>query len=284
MKKFYTLALCLLCCSAFLPAQVTFESPLHQWENPEFSETLLRRHQITSIRVTTQQTRPGEAARQSQTIYTYNEHGKIDRHIELQGQDTSCIHQYHYNERGTLVWKQTVDKVWNKNYRAGYRFTGNNTVFQVKSYEMLRNDERMLLDTRQYIYDADSQLVAIRSLEQNRVVRVQRFTYTESGQVAREMLENASGDTIRSVTYQYDTQGRITYVLTEAARRQAFHYAYTETGRPLRIEWIEEDQPRGVAHYTYDERGFLTQLDRELVPQPGQPTLIRQTFAYEAQP
>jgi hypothetical protein len=281
MKHLYTLAFFLLCCIFALPAQMALEAPSAQWESPEFRAPFLRRHKIKSIQIQTEQTRPGAGVRQSQTLYAYNDRAQIATQIDLQGQDTSFIHRYHYNDRGTLVWKQTIDKVWDKNYRSGYRFTGNQTVFQVKSYELLRNDERMLLDTRQYIYDADSLLVAIRSLEQNRVVRVERFRYTEAGQIAQEVQENAAGDTLRSVSYRYDAQGRITYTLTETTRREAFHYAYAESGQPLRIEWLEDDQPRGVANYTYDDRGFLIQLDRELVPRPGQPSHIRQTFAYE---
>ncbi|RMG54269.1 MAG: hypothetical protein D6722_29280 [Bacteroidetes bacterium] len=279
MKNLYTLAVLLFACYVSLPAQVETEFPM--WESPEFSTTFLRRHRIKAVRVTTEHERPGKKVHQSQAHYAYNERAQLAEHIEWQGPDTSFIHRYHYNERGVLVWKQTTDKVWKKNYRSGYRFTSNQTIFQVKSYELLRNDERMLLDTRQYIYDTDSQLVAIRSMEQNRVVRVQRYTYTPEGQIAQEILENASGDTIRSVSYRYDAQGRIVYTQTDAARRQTFHYAYADNGQPLRIEWLEDDQPRGVAHYTYNEEGFLVQLDRELVPQPGQPTHIRQTFSYE---
>jgi hypothetical protein len=294
MKQLFTLFLYFLLPLPFLyaqsPAAASAKEPLAGersfWDEPQHKKAYIRQHNIRKIEVQTyDQAEPEEAHLQAISVYEYSDKFNLTQLIETQAEDTSRICKFRYTENGTLTWKYISDKSDQKTYKSGYRFNRNQTVFQVKSYEMLPQDQVMLLDTRQYVYDDEGRLSAIRCLENDRLLRVHRFGYDSQGRVIQERFETREGDLARQVDYVYDDTGRpqrITTLHAATNEQQAYVYAYDEKGLQTRIEWWTNDQIKGSVDYAYDESGKLTHMNRVMQPSSGdEPQASLQVYRYE---
>ena len=280
MKRIFTFLLFASC--IFCYAQPSFFQTQFQWDEPEFPQEFLQKYQIKSIKVQTyhnQDAPTGAVA--SGALYEYDDKGNLIQMIETQYDDTSKIHDFLYSDRGVLRWQKVVDKVWNKTYRSGYRFTSNRTVFQVKSYEMLNNDEKMLLDTRQYVYDEDSLLIEILCYENNRLMRVHKFSYDEQGRTIKERFENGEKDLIKEVSYKYDDHDNIIRMVMQDENTNDYSYQYNQDNLPTEVSWKRNDQDKGLVKYSYNEEGMLTQMQRKVYATPSQSQGVLQVFSYE---
>lgn len=267
----------------FCFAQPSFFQTQFQWDEPDFDQEFLLRNKVKSIKVQTY-TNPdapkGTVA--SGAVYEYDSDGNLIQMVETQYDDTSRIHDFLYSDRGVLRWQKVVDKVWNKTYRSGYRFTRNKTVFQVKSYEMLNNDEKMLLDTRQYVYDDDSLLIEIRCRENDRLMRVHKFTYDEKQRMTKEQFENGAGDTLKQVLYVYGKDDNILRITIEDTQKHDYIYTYNEAGDPTAVTWKQNNIDKGIVTYAYDNKtGMLTEMQRKVFATPTQSQGVLQVFSYE---
>lgn len=294
MKHYFTLSLVLLWVISAFSQSIAPQPSLPGWDKMPFSEKELILGQVKAVHVKSylpNQVKKG--AFFQGTSYSFSSAGKLTQQVELDYQDTSRVDKFIYTERGVLGWQKTTDKIWNKIYRSGFRFSRNQKVFQVKSYEMLRNDERMLLDTRQYIYGEDSLLSTIKILENRKVVKQHHFQYDPMRRMQLETTLNTSGDTIQQVAYGYDEAGRVieTRILKEGQVR-IYQYEYAPNGKPERIEWREPalvadtdgrraSVLKGYVSYVYNPEGMLSRMDRIAEPNSDQASHLVKIFEYE---
>ncbi|MEM7656271.1 MAG: hypothetical protein AAF399_09105 [Bacteroidota bacterium] len=288
MKQFLTLCFSVICVSLSFGQSEFFQTEF-QWDEPEFEQSFLLQHQIKSIEVKTYhnggETRD-EVAKGA--TYEYDEKGRMVQMVETQYDDTSKIHDFLYSDRGVLKWLDVTDKTWNKTYRSGYRFTGNQNVFQVKSYELLRNDERMLLDTRQYVYSKDSLLKAIIFKEGLNTVRRHEYDHDPERRVVQErFLVGKENMWAKTVSYEYDDSGNITRILVEEQGKEGkesheYRYQYNPQDKPVLVEWLDNAQPKGKVAYTYDEAGKLLRMKREVQTLGKDAAQLVQVFEYES--
>ena len=281
MKLTFTFLLIASC--IFCLAQPSFFQTQFRWDQPEFPQEFLQKYQIKSIKVHTYHNQDAPiGAEASGAFYEYDTQGNLIQMVETQYDDTSKIHDFLYSDRGVLRWQKIVDKVWNKTYRSGYRFTGNKTVFQVKSYQMLNNDEKMLLDTRQYVYDDDSMLVKILCFENDRLMRVHKFTYDDQKRTVKERFENGEEGLIKEVSYAYDEEGNIVRMtMQDETHKNDYSYTYNKDNQPETVSWKKDDIDKGLVKYTYNEAGMLQQMQRKVYASPSQSQGILQVFSYE---
>ncbi|MEM6807152.1 MAG: hypothetical protein AAF696_37465, partial [Bacteroidota bacterium] len=183
MRKIFTLLILLVLCSMAYSQSFPFEITQTSWYPKDFDESFVRRNNIKAINVKTFSShntlqKQHDAAR----TFMFDAEGQMVQFVELGlTADTAQIREYDYNDRGLLRWEVREDKVYNKSYKSGYRFDGNKNIFQVKDYEMINKEEVMLIESRQYIYDTDSQIVAIKFKHKNKLKQTQRFTNDEVG-------------------------------------------------------------------------------------------------------
>jgi len=272
-------------------AQEPFFQPLTQWDAPEISENRLQNANVSSFRVETYE-RKSLRSRPVATVETVSylkEDGSPLRIVETRhgGSDTALITTYKYNGNGTLWRKVIDDRILDRRYRSGYRCTRDQEFYQVRSYELLNEQDRMLLSARQYIY-RDGQLQAIQLRENDRVVKVHRFTYNEKGAVIEERLEDGEEKMLTSVSYTYGTDQLITEVKNRDlhGNTSRYLYSYNEQGLPKQVEWYEGDSedPKGLALYEYDQRGLLKAFNRVMYPKtPRQLSTIKR-YTYEILP
>ncbi|MEO0898524.1 MAG: hypothetical protein AAFY71_19075 [Bacteroidota bacterium] len=252
------------------------------WDQPDIKSQVIKRLGIKAMKVHAYKaplTR-GNGVNEQEHFF-FNDKGKLTKSIELVQQDTNSVHTYHYNKKGVLGWKHTQDKKWNRIYREGYRFNSAENVYQVKAYEMLRNRERMLLDTRQYIYNNDSTLIAIRSMENNKLVAVHKFEYNKKGQVKKEIFEDGSNKVLQSVSYGYDAEGRIARVVMDKGMISEYLYEYNSQGQPLQIQMAENGKVKGLVVYQYNTNGLVAQLDKIINPDTSEENHFVKVFQYK---
>jgi hypothetical protein len=287
MKQFLTLCISIICVSVSFGQSGFFQAEV-QWDEPEFEQSFLLKHQIKSIEVRTYRN-GGEARNEvfKGATYEYDDAGRLIQMIETQYDDTSKIHDFLYTDRGVLKWLDVTDKTWNKSYRSGYRFTGNKSVFQVKSYQMLRNDQRMLLDTRQYVYGTDSLLKAIISKEGLNTIRRHEYEYDAQRRVVLErFLVGKDGKVAKQVSYTYDEADNITRILVEEEGKNGqeaheYRYQYNASAKPVLVEWLKNTEKRGEVAYAYDEAGKLLRMERKVQTGEKQAAQLVQVYEYE---
>ncbi len=290
MRLTSTLLICTLL-STFCLAQKGKPTPAIDWGDYELGENLSFLRGVGSIQVDTYEPAKGHRPQRTSAVsYHCDESGQISQVVELgsSNQDTLFQHKFSYH-KGQAYRKLTQDHRYGRSYWEGYRFTTHQKVYQEKSYELLPNDDRLLLNSRQYIYDdgANRLLKSIRTLENNQVVEVARFDYDQSLRVVGETTEDSRGIVTRSVLYRYDQHDRVAETLVEeiGSTPARYVYAYNEQGKPMEIKWFEGEQLKGLALYEYDEAGRLTNLSKTVDPQTARPRSVYKVFSYEiAQP
>ncbi len=289
MKRFYLL--CLLSPLLILTPGFTqpFDISADQLSGiPEFKPLYLVQHGVQSIRINTiRQQRPGVQIIESSLVQTFNESGNLTREIEVTdsdqsgtNMDTSRIASFFYNDKGALGWKQETDVRWGKVYRTGYRFNENNKKYQIRDYEMLANEQVMLLETKQYLYDNESgSLVGIRFRRGSEVLRVHRFEYDDMGRIVKETRENANQEIVFTVTYEYYENGSISKIVEQVRDLpvRSYAFSYDDRGFPQTIDWTDEEGESGTFAYQYDEEGLLIAMETTSSREP----VLRRSFQYE---
>jgi len=288
MKRIFTLSLFLLSLSSTFTQVIPFE-PQADWDDPTYTAKQVKENRIKTIRISSYEVQPRQRGNsfQSGVFYRYNADGQLLHAVrtEKSVHDTAEVQAYEYSKRGVLCWQETIDKRWQRTYRSGYRFNGHGKPYQVKSYEILQNQERMLLESRQYIYDRDSTLQAIHLLENHQVARIHEFAYLpdQPTLVSREVIKDGDHDLIKQVTYAYNDLSLIAHVvMTEAnGDRSEYRYSYNEQNQPTRIEWWQGEKLIGLVLYEYNPQGLITHLNQTLYPNTAQQLSRYKVFEYE---
>ncbi len=288
MKHIFTLSLFLLALSSTFAQVVPFE-PQVDWYDPTYTAKQVKENRIKTIRISSYEVKPQQRGNsfQSGVFYRYNSDGQLLHTVKTvkSVHDTAEVQAYEYSQRGVLCWQETIDRRWQRTYRSGYRFNGHGKPYQVKSYEILQNQERMLLKSRQYIYDDDSTLQAIRLLENHQIVRVHEFAYLsdQPALVGREVIKDGDDNVVKQVTYAYNEHSLIAHVvMTEAyGDRSEYRYHYNEQNQPTRIEWWQGEKLIGLVLYEYSQQGLVTHLNQTLYPNTPQQHSRYKVFEYE---
>lgn len=268
-------------------SQTSTLQPPSSWFAPKFDQSFVSRNGIKTIHIRSYTSVQSPVDRYlSGCTYEYDVKGNLVQLVEIQAKDTSRVHDFIYTERGRLGWKKLTDKVWDKEYKSGIRLNKSQDVYQVKSYEMLENDEVMLLETRQYVYNADSLLIGIKFLENNRLIKTHKYEYDKNGRVAKEIFENRTGSEIKSVSYKYNERGKTTYmaILTgkdKELSKQEYMYAYNKNGQQSEVKWVDNEVLQGTVNYIYDDNGMLTQMHRVMNPEGSVSANFFQMVRYE---
>jgi YD repeat-containing protein len=252
------------------------------WESPKFDRGFVMRNKIKTIEVKSY----GDKAERkliNGTRYEYDANGNLTQMVETHKADTSRIHDYAYTSKGTLVSKKVTDHVWNKSYKSWYRFNRHSKLYQEKSYEVLRNNESMLLHTRQYVYDDDSVLVSIRLLENNRLARTQHYRYDERGRVVEERFDDRQGKTEKNIRYTYSDDNLLTRVTTVYPTHTTdYIYIYNNMNNPVEVQWRNDGELVGTVLYTYDEKtGVLNRMERSVNSEQEGSSVFVRVFDYD---
>lgn len=270
-------------------SQISSLQPPSSWFAPKFDKSFISRNGIKTIHIRSYSSSQAPVDRYlSGCTYEYDVKGNLVQLVEIQAKDTSRVHDFIYTENGKLGWKKLTDKVWDKEYKSGIRLNKSKEVYQVKSYEMLENDEVMLLETRQYIYNSDSMLIGIKFLENNQLIKTHKYEYNKDGRVAKEIFENRSGSEIKSVSYKYNERGQTTYMAISTGKeedavpiKQEYMYAYDKNGQQSEVKWLKNEVLQGTVNYIYDDNGMLTQMHRVMNPESSGSANFFQMVRYE---
>ena len=283
MRHFFTLFILItlghLSFSQTAPFTTAFNS-----DEPDFDRFFLRRNQIKAIHVKSYLNQEKPAGAPTKGIYyEFDSTGNLIQMVEIQKEDTSQILDYDYNNHGLIRWIFKENKINKKTYKSGYRFNENKTIFQVKSYEMLSNDALMLLESKQYVYDADSNLVAILCLQNDQLIQKHTFERDEKGRVISESFTKPDGEVRKKVSYTYNSKDQFTSITTVInGQTREYQYVYNDLGKPLQIRWLENEAQRGLVDYSYNDKGFLTRMNR-ITSEPGtdKSRFYLQVYEYE---
>ena len=282
MRHFFTLFILLTLGHISFSQTAPFTAAFSN-DEPEFDQFFLQRNHIKAIHVKSYVNKDQPVgAHISGTYFEFDSTGNLVQQVDIQREDTSQILDYDYNDRGLIRWKFTENKLNRKTYKSGYRFNENKKIFQVKSYEMLSNDALMLIESRQYVYDVDSNLVAILCMQNDQLVQKHVFERDEKGRVIKETFSKPDGEVRKEVSYTYNSKNQLISIITTIANQQAqeYQYVYNNEGKPLQVRWLENEEQRGIVDYTYNEKGFLTRMNR-ITSEPGSEKSLTYLQVYE---
>lgn len=281
MKRLYLLTL-LLPLLHVAQAQKPFVLEFDHFQKaPEFSSMYLMVNGIKSIQVNTiRELKPGVNILESSLVQEFGPAGKLQREVELEAEaDTSRIASFFYNDNGFLGWKQETDVRWGKVYRTGYRFLGADQVYQERDYEMLANEQVMLLETKQYVYNEQGKVLSISFKQGSKTIKKHDYTYNEQGQVESETSRTGTGDLIQSVSYEYYENASISKVVlkNDDGVTSTYTFVYDEAGLPTKIDWNKDEDVNGTIVYEYDNSGNLTAMQET----SSDAVTVRRSFVYE---
>ncbi|MEL6588601.1 MAG: hypothetical protein AAFQ68_00890 [Bacteroidota bacterium] len=253
------------------------------WESPSFDKFFVLKNRIQAIEVQSFEQGPHTPSTSQATLYEYDAKGNLVHIVETQQTDTARIQNFTYTQNGTLTSKVVTDKVWDRNYKSWYRFNRMRKVYQVKSYELLRNNETMLLDTKQYVYNEDSLLTAIRFLENNHLLRTQEYEYDLKGRVIAETFVNRSNIVERKILYTYNNDNQLTRVKTVNGENDhsEYIYVYNSSGDPIEVQWRENGLLIGTVTYDYNDKGLLTRMERSINEADNKESTFVRVFDYK---
>ncbi|RMG23745.1 MAG: hypothetical protein D6730_13915 [Bacteroidetes bacterium] len=279
MKKIFALLFALVIISS-IQAQESIDMPTPaNWNSPLsiFKTSLLKKEGISMIRmqsVGTAALRGGGAYPYREAkIYELDQEGRLHRSLEIENDDTVRITTYLYTESGVKNWELIDDLSWNKSYKIGYRFDSDMNVYQVKSYEMINEQDAMLLHTRNYVYNPNGKLQAIRFIERDRLVKLRTYAYDREGHTTGIFEVDANNTPLQSTMYSYNNRGQLVLVShqnTEEGSQQEYRYLYGQSGKLEQIEWKENGILKGVANYFYDENQRLIGMETRMNPQQNE--------------
>lgn len=281
MKRFYLLTL-LLPLLHVVQAQKPFNLEVDRLQHaPEFSTMYLMMNGIKSVQINTiKELKPGVNILESSLVREFSPAGKLQREVELKAEtDTSRISSFFYNDNGFLGWKQETDVRWGKVYRTGYRFLSKDQVYQERDYEMLANEQVMLLETKQYVYNEQGKVLSISFKQGTKTIKKHDFTYNEQGQIQSETSTTGTGDLIQSVSYEYYDNASISKVvlLNDEGISSVYTFVYDDAGLPTKIDWNRDEEATGTIVYEYDEKGTLTAMQES----SSDAVTVRRSFTYE---
>lgn len=281
MKRFYLLTFLLPLLTA-AQAQKPFVLEVDRLQQaPEFSSMYLMVNGIESVQINTiKELQPGVNILESSLVQEFSPTGKLQREVELKAEeDTSRIASFFYNDNGFLGWKQETDVRWGKVYRTGYRFLSKDQVYQERDYEMLANEQVMLLETKQYVYNEEGKVLSISFKQGSKTIKKHAFTYNEQGQVESETSATGTGDLIQSVSYEYYDNASISKVvlLDEEGISSVYTFVYDDAELPTKIDWNRDEEVTGTIVYEYDEKGTLTAMQES----SSDAVTVRRSFSYE---
>ncbi len=281
MKRFYLLTF-LLPLLHVAQAQKPFTLEVDRLQQaPEFSSMYLMMNGIESVQINTiKELKPGVNILESSLVREFSPAGKLQREVELKAEeDTSRISSFFYNDNGFLGWKQETDVRWGKVYRTGYRFLSKDQVYQERDYEMLANEQVMLLETKQYVYNEEGKVLSISFKQGSKTIKKHNFTYNDLGQVQSETSTTGTGELIQSVSYEYYENASLSKVvlLNEDGVSSVYTFVYDDAGLPTKIDWNRDEEVTGTIVYEYDEQGTLTAMEQS----SSDAVTVRRSFSYE---
>ena len=287
MKRYFTFTcIAVLCNLAFSQSsQALLKVRNSTWDKPFFEPAMVAKNNIQAIRVTASQQVGNRSLQTGKNLaYRFDDRGNLVQFAAYSNQDTSYLEAFGYTESGGMKWSQVENKSWNKTYKEGYRLNRNQTVFQAKAYEVIneKSEEVMLLHTKQYVYldGKDSLLQAIRYLENDRLVKQERFKYDQRDRLVAESMLGARGDTLKHIAYTYSNQDLLTRIVTqEGVNVKESNYTYDAKGNPTRVQWLENGQVKGTITYLYNAEGMLTEMQQTLDEKKSANAV--HTFEYE---
>ena len=155
------------------------------------------------------------------------------------------------------------------------RFTdpvGNATEYAYDALNRVTLDTNAQNASRTYAYDAEGNVLSLR----DRNGRVRNFSYDAVDRVTQERWLDAAAGTVRTITYDYDGNGR---VVRATDPDSTYVYAYDAAGRLLSVDnGGTAGVPRVVVAYSYDAAGNRLTVSDSTAGVAG-PTA---TYAYDA--
>ena len=162
--------------------------------------------------------------------------------------------EQHYNEQGYLVRVVMLDNPVLRQQLAECNEQGRPTRLR------LLTPDSALLSTVEFNYNAQGFPTEQRSYEQpNTPAGGRKYIYDKDFNVVEEVLFNERGDSVASITFQYDTNGN---KIEQKNGTTLYTYAYDANGNLLNVARSESGKPMGKGTYTYDPQGHqLTAIE-----------------------
>lgn len=268
MRQLYA-SLLIICLCPYLNAQIINvsysardEGSYHssrvmpQWNVPDFSPEYLKTHGIKALFVDAQVEASNNAYSR---YYELDGKGNILRSVELNAKDTVSVRTYKYSSKGALNWELVEDRIWNKKYRASYRYNTDKSVYQIKTFELIKDGELIHLATIQYLYD-NGKLEEVRHTEGGRLRQSRIFAYDDKSRIAGIDVMNTKGDRTERIDYRYDDRGRILSIRKEqlADAPEVMNYQYDNMGKIRSVSWSKSSDKTAVLQYQYNKQGLIT--------------------------
>lgn len=223
----------------------------------------IAQNRVKSVRIV--QESPGQRSAPTQIRLDYNPNGQMVQRLKLREADTALFQTFRYSKDGLLAWEITVDNDWNRVTKSDYRFNGDSTLFQIKSYEMLRT-EVMLVGSQQFIYQGSTQPAVVRYYDGVSLLKTVKYAYDEAGRKVREQVFSPDGKLTESIAFIYDEAHRLTRVVRTAQRVSETVIAYNAAGRIERVESWESGKLQEWVDYEYNGEGFLSKINHHTSP------------------
>ena len=278
MKCITNLFICLFF-STYLFGQHSIDpsEPIDYWEDGLFKQETFFKNRIKAIHIKTIGNTPtrggGSHSLQSGKSFFYDSKGRLLKMIETDAGDTSMINTYAYTQHGKLCFKETKDKIWKKRYKTGYRFNRDASIFQIKYYEMINDQNTMLLDTRHFVYQPEENRQEIRYLEENRIIK-RLIRSINNDAVVEKMMEEESGDLIQERNIMLNEDGNWKKISIQKGQHlEEYLYSYDENNRLSEISLFENGKLREKAVYLYSPNGLLDKMYRDIISSSNQQEL-----------
>lgn len=258
--------------------------PINYWEDGLFNQETFTKNGIKAVHLKTIGNSPargsGSYSLQSGRSFFYDFNGRLLKMIETDAGDTSMVNTYGYTQQGKLFIKETKDKIWNKRYKTGYRFNRDESIFQIKFYEMINDQNTMLLDTRHFVYQPEENKQEVRYLEENRIIK-RLIRSIDNDAVLEKMFEEESGDVIQERNITLNAEGMWEKIsIRNGQDLEEYVYSYDENNRLSEISLFENGKIREKAVYLYNSNGLLSKMYRDIISSSSQHELATD-YEYE---
>ncbi|MEM6262656.1 MAG: hypothetical protein AAGI38_09135 [Bacteroidota bacterium] len=200
-----------------------------------------------------------------QEVFLFDTLGHYTQKVNMVPGDTQAVQYFNYSA-GILNWQVYEDRDWNRRYRCGYRFDEEEKIFQVKSYELLTEDDLMLLETEHYVYQDASKPKVVLNIENDEVRKARHYVYDEAGRTTACITRDEVGNVLEEQRYAYGAQSGdkpVSEIHIANNHREEYRYSYGANSRLEGIAFLKDDQLQYKVKYSYDEKGRLTEMKRE---------------------